>query len=104
MGHRAEQRDSVAEAAASDDLAGIGILRLFPLVLAASRDHIDEIHGAMDVAARNLEEIVPAVHLGMALGRVLHIETSEDIRLIPSMLVHVSALQSRKPALWYPRW
>ena len=96
VGHRAEQRDPVAEAAAPDDLAGIGILRLIPIVLAASRDHVYGIHGPVDVSARDPEEIFPAVHFGMAVRRVLHIGISEDIRLVPSVCVHIDALQSGK--------
>ena len=87
MGHRAEQCDSVAKTAARDDLAGIGMLRLIPLVLAAGGNRIDGIHGAVDVAARDPEEIVPAVHVRIAVGRVLHIGISENIRdMLPSTL------------------
>lgn len=102
VGHRAEQCDSVAKTAAPDDLAGIGMLRLIPFVLAAGRDHIDGIHGAVDVAARDPEEIVPAVHVRMAVGRVLHIGISESVLVVLSACVHIDALQSEKAGTQKP--
>lgn len=102
VGHRAEQRDSVAKTAAPDDFAGIGMLWLIPLVLAAGRYHIDGIHGAVDVAARDSEEIVPAVRVRMALGRVLHIGISKNTRIVPSVCVHIDALQFAKAGTLIP--
>ena len=102
VGHRAEQRDPVAEAAAPDDLAGIGILRLISLEIAAGGNRIDDTFGAEDVATRDPEEIIPAVHIRIAVGRVLHIGISEDIRLVPSVLVHIHVLQSGKTGTQRP--
>lgn len=102
VGHRTEQRAAVEQIAAPDDLAGVGMLRLIPFVLAAGRDHIDGIHGAVDVAARDPEEIVPAVHVRMAVGRVLHIGISENILEILFVLIHIDALQFVKAGTLIP--
>ena len=79
------------------------MLWLIPLVLAAGRYHIDGIHGAVDVAARDPEEIVPAVRVRMALGRVLHIGISENTRIVPSVCVHIDALQFAKAGALMPK-
>ena len=103
-GHRPEQRDAVDEGRATDELAGIGVSRVEPLILASCQDQVDGIHRVVDMAAGDLEEIAPAVHGLIALGRVLHVGISGDIRLVPSALVHIHALQSGKKALCYRKW
>ena len=78
------------------------MLRLIPLVLAAGGNRIDGIHGAVDVAARDPEEIVPAVHVRIAVGRVLHIGISENILEILFVLIHIDALQFVKAGTLIP--
>ena len=102
VGHRTEQRAAVEQIAAPDDLAGVGILRVEPLVLAAGGNRIDGIHGAVDVVARDHEEIVPAVHVRIAVGRVLHIGISENILEILFVLIHIDALQFVKAGTLIP--
>ena len=102
VGHRTEQRAAVEQVAAPDDLAGVGILRVEPLVLAAGGNRIDGIHGAVDVVARDHEEIVPAVHVRIAVGRVLHIGISENILEILFVLIHIDALQFVKAGTLIP--
>lgn len=103
-GHRPEQRDAVDEGRATDELAGIGVSRVEPLILASCQDQVDGIHRVVDMAAGDLEEIAPAVHGLIALGLVLNVDISGDIRLVPSLLVHIHALQSGKKALCYRKW
>lgn len=102
-GHRPEQRDAVDEGRTTDELAGIGVSRVEPLILASCRDQVDGIHRVVDMAAGDLEEIAPAVHGLIALGRVLHVGISGDIRLVPSLLVHIHAFQSGKTGTLLPK-
>lgn len=54
------------------------------------------------MAARDPEEIVPAVRVRMALWRVLHIGISENTRIVPSVCVHIDALQFAKAGTLIP--
>lgn len=102
-GHRPEQRDAVDEGAAADELAGIGVSRIESLVFASRRHQVDGIHRVMGITAGDLEEVVPAVHVLIALGRVLHIGVSEDIPIVSSVLIHIHALQSGKAGTPIPK-
>ena len=54
------------------------------------------------MVARDHEEIVPAVHVRIAVGRVLHIGISENILEILFVLIHIDALQFVKAGTLIP--
>lgn len=74
-----------------------------PLFRFACRGPVDEHGRVARIPAGDFEEVVPAVHVLIALGRVLHIGVSEDIPIVSSVLVHIHALQSGKTGTPIPK-